>query len=344
MNRFLTVAALGALWTTTSVAADLYVPLPEATSGPLSTPFYFTLEGLMLARTGGDAALYHDDDDNEREDSIRDLLGPDLGYGGRFVFGGQGDAGWGFEVGGLYAGGFGGHHVDVDSGNDYDAAYEDDFLGDLEFSHSDNFEGLELTERSSLLGLEASATYDLGDSRLFIGPRWMRYQSQLETVIYDDVNDYLGTDDEIDTVDIASLNDLIGLQVGIDGMIDVTDRVRLGGRAAVGVYANMATLDRFYEGTGGGSPFVADTQESSSSATGFAHSVEVSPRIEFAASENLSLSLGGTLLWLNGVDNPGDHYAGMGDDNGLGTLAADSPGFAGSVLFTGITAGLHGRF
>lgn len=336
MSRALKIATIAAFCASPAMAED--------DQGGNHPSIYFSFEGMSLERVGGDALIYHDDDDNRREYTIRDLLGADLTYGGRFTLGGTSDANWGVELGGIFADGFGGYHVDVDDGNDYDAAYENDVDGELAFSSSDSFEGIELFEYASLTGLEASATYAFGDARVFVGPRWIRYQSQLITRVYDDTNDYEGNDDETDIVDISSLNDLLGVHFGVDGMYDLNDSIRIGGRASLGVYANGATLSRYIEVGDGRTPFVSDVQEAVSSASGFAHSVELSPRIEFAASENLTLSLGGTLLWLNGVDNPGDHYSRMGADNGLGTLADDTPNLSGDVKFSGLTVGLHGQF
>lgn len=67
-----------------------------------------------------------------------------------------------------------------------------------------------------------------------------------------------------------------------------------------------------------------------------------------AVTDNLDISLGAMLLFLNGVDEPGSHYAGIGEDDGSGPpptgLASDAPSLTNGVHFTSLTLGLHDRF
>ena len=226
-----------------------------------------------------------------------------------------------------------------------DAVYDDDVTpGNLHFSNSDTAYAMTMTENSSVGGLEASATYDMGAVRFLVGPRWIRYQSSLGTVVYDDENSFIGLGDDIDRVHISSTNDLFGVQAGIEGMFPVTDMISIGGRATVGIYANHATLDRHYSADDTSSPFNTQSVSGSSSETGFAQSFEISPRVELAVSDNSSISIGGIFLMLNGVDEPGTHYAQIGADDTTGNLAADSPVLNNGVHFAGLTLGVHGHF
>jgi hypothetical protein len=338
---FLTITAT--LLGSTAMASDLLVEVPASSSTvDLPSQYFFSLEALAIGRTGTDAVLYHDDDNNQAEYSIDDLVDDSTGYGLRVGLGGSIDDEWGFALSALYVGGFGSSGLNVDAGNDLDAVFDDDFLGDFDFSYADNFQGIEIDEGGYLAGLEANLAYDWGGAQLFFGPRWLRYNSSLDVSFYDDVNDYEGTDNEIDQVSISSTNDLFGGQIGIAGMVDIADGIKLGGRAAVGLYYNSASLDRDFSSDA--SPFLTDSVEDTSTSGGFAQSIELSPAVEFAASENLSITLGANLIWFNGVDEPGDHLAGIGADDGSGDLAGDEPGFDRSVLFTGLSAGLKGTF
>jgi hypothetical protein len=128
-------------------------------------------------------------------------------------------------------------------------------------------------------------------------------------------------------------------------MFPVFDTVSFGGRAAAGVYVNYSALSRTSTTDEPGlSPFGADSVTSNSSATGFATSVELSPKVALSVTDDLEVSLGGTFLWLNGVDEPGSHYQGIGEDDTSGELAADTPRFNNGVYFGGLTVGVQGRF
>lgn len=127
-------------------------------------------------------------------------------------------------------------------------------------------------------------------------------------------------------------------------MVPLADAISIGGRASLGIYANRATLDRSYSADNDQSPFATDAVSATSTATGFAASVETSPRVELAVTESIDVSLGATVLYLNGVDEPGTHFAGIGAPGGGGGLASDSPSLTNTVHFAGVTVGLHGTF
>lgn len=217
--------------------------------------------------------------------------------------------------------------------------------GNLFFESSDNAYALRQTETSALISGEVNATFESANYGFFFGPKIYRYSSALRTDVYDEQDDYDGLDDDIDTVDISSTNTLVGAHLGISGMYDLNDWVSIGGRAAIGLYTNFSALDRSYSDHGSGySAFATSSVSSSSNTTGFAQSLELSPKVDVALTNNLDLTMGATFLYLNGVDEPGQHYEGIGGDNGLGTLAADTPSTKNGVGFSGLSLGLKGRF
>jgi len=349
MKKLLVTAALLSSTSLPVLAQDLNPqPLPPMMyASDVPSDFYFSLEAVAMGRSGTDTELYFDATSTSNV-STRDLAAS-LGWGGgmKFSVGGNIDGAWGFDLSGLGVGSFTASALLEHSNDDINAIYSDTVTaGNLDFSNSEDAHAIRLSESSELASIEASATYDMGGFKLFFGPRLLRYQASLGTIIYDELGDLQGTDNGIDTVNISSTNTLVGAQIGVSGMYALNDTFSVGGKAALGLYANYSTLNRSYnDGGSGNSPFTAGGAVSStSSATGFAQSIEISPRINVALTDNLDLTLGTTWLWLNGVDEPGTHYTGIGAAGGGGGLAADSPTFANGVNFGGVTAGLHGQF
>lgn len=313
-----------------SIEKDVIAATPAVT---------ISLEALALWRwSDGDVALGFNqttDDTYTLDNTVDDGVGAGARLGIEFGL----DNGWGFGISGLYAGSS--QSGEIGSGaEDLSAAYTRNFDPDnLRFDNSEDAFNMLVDQDWSLAGVDASASYALSDDfKVTFGPSWLRYANSLHTTVYDEEN----TTSYIDDVNIESTNDLFGAKVGLEGMVAVTDAISLGGRVAVGAYYASQTLDRSYEATGGsGSPFLTDYVEDSATADGFATSVEVSPKVALAVTDNVSLSLGGTFLWINGIDEAADHFGHLAsDDSGL---AADTPNSTG-VSFGGVTLGLTGKF
>jgi hypothetical protein len=300
---------------------------------------------MALWRSSTDTELY---DTGTALVSTRDIAGLGMGYGARFTVGGPIVDQFGWQVGGFWGGSFSSSGTVIDDNEDIDAVYDNNGgPGNLSFAPADSAYAATFSESSSVGGLEASGTYAVVDGvKLFFGPRWIRYQAALNTAFFEEQADFEGTTNRIHRVAISSTNDLLGVQAGVEAMFPVFDNVSFGGRAAAGVYMNYSTLSRTVrtDDPGNLAPFGVASVTSTSSATGFATSVELSPKVALAVTDNLEVSLGGTFLWLNGVDEPGPHYQGIGVDDGSGNMAADTPRFNNGVNFAGITVGLQGRF
>ena len=349
MRRLLLSTAALAFGASVAQAADLITyapPVVDNTAYAAETPsdFYFSAEALALWRSSTDTELWEDEGTLSLT-STRDIEGLGMGFGAKFTAGGPITDAFGWQVSGFWAGSFSSSGTSISPTEELNAIYTGNVTpGNHFFDNSQDAYALTFTESSSVGGLEASATYEMDGFRLLVGPRWIRYQSSLGTVVYDEEDDFLGADNGIDRVDITSTNNLIGVQAGIEGMYPLAGAISIGGRAAVGLYVNNATLERTFTADNGNTPFNTDTVSSTTSTSGFAQSVELSPKVVMAVTENLDISLGGTLLYLNGVDEPGTHLAGIGEDDGTGELAADTPSLTNGVHFAGLTLGVQGRF
>jgi hypothetical protein len=349
MKKLVLSVAVLALGATGAQAADLIIdsPVIDSTTYAVETPseFYFSVEALALWRSSTDTELFLNDA-TVLLTTTRDLAGLGMGYGMRFSAGGPIADQFGWQVAGFWAGNFSSTGASLDPSEDIQAIYAGTATpGNLGFPNSEDSYAMTFTESSSIGGLEASATFELGnDLRFFVGPRWLRYQASLVTAAFDDSTDFAGLDDDIDRVDISSTNDLFGVQLGVEGMVPLFDAVSIGGRAAVGLYANNATLDRTFSADDGETPFILNPESNTSSVVGFAQSLELSPKVAFAVTDGLDISLGATLLYLNGVDEPGTHLTGIGAVGVGGAMAADTPTLTNGVHFAGLTLGLNGRF
>jgi len=313
-------------------------------AAPTVSNVNFAIEALILGRSGTTTQLGH----NFNTDvDLFTASGFNWSGGTKVSASGDVSGAWGFDVEAFYAGVFDKSGFFVEPLEDIYTTYTGGLTpGNLSFDNSEDAFGLYYREASSVAGFEANATYDLGQgAKLTFGPRDILYGSTLHTWVSDDSGAFDGSNTGNDRVYISSLNNLIGPQIGVSGMYQLNDTFSIGGKAALGLYANVATLNRHYNADDGfSSPFNTQDVSSSSTAVGLAESVEISPKVSVAIAKNVDLNFGGTMLFVNGVDEPGKHYADIGKDDGSGNLAADGPRFNNSVFFGGATIGLTGHF
>lgn len=338
--RLMMSAALAGLAGTAAVrAADLPMSPVEQQVVEASSTVTITIEALALKRWTDDVLLaYIADSDWElsTDDLAEDYA---LGAAGSLSF--ALGSGWGARLSGLYASGSGSGEL-ISGGEQLGATYSDDYTpGNLEFDNSESAYSMNADQQWSLAGVNASATFDLGEhAKVTVGPAWLRYANSLHT----NVIDQDGDPDYVDDVSISSTNDLFGGVVGLEATLPVGESFSIGGRLAGGVYWAHKVLDRTYESVGGfDSPFNDDLEQDSSTVDELATSIEFSPKAALALSPNLSLSLGGTFIWINGIDEAASHFQSIGADDGSGNLAEEDP-VSTSVQFGGITLGLSGTF
>lgn len=320
-------------------AADLPMSPVEQQAVEASSTVTITIEALALKRWSDDVLLsYIADSDWELS---TDDLAEDYALGAAGSLSLSLGGGWGVALSGLYASGSGSGEL-ISGGQQLGATYSDDYSpGNLEFENSEVAFSMNADQQWTLAGVNVAATFDLGQHvKLSVGPAWLHYANSLHSNVLDEEN----TSNYIDDVTITSTNDLYGGVVGLEATLPVTDTISIGGRIAGGVYLAHKALDRTYESQGGfDSPFDSDLEQASSSVDEVATSVEFSPKVALAVSPNLSLSLGGTFLWLNGVDEASSHFQSIGTDDSSGDLADEDPAST-AVQFGGLTLGLTGTF
>ena len=155
-------------------------------------------------------------------------------------------------------------------------------------------------EATSLGGVEFNVLFKdkinfAGASSLeaFAGARFLNFGDSYSTA--------LSSSDGTDSFKSGSFsvtNRLVGTQFGASGRKFLSEDMLLTGRLAFGLFANF--VDQ------GNETSVTETQVQrfsniEDSDTGFAQMVEFSPTLHVRLKEKVFLSLGGTMMWLNGV-------------------------------------------
>jgi hypothetical protein len=183
--------------------------------------------------------------------------------------------------------------------------------------NSDQLHALDLNLEAELWGAEFSwvknlESYGFKNVDLLVGVRYIHYGEDLGSVAFDESDDLPGGvfDNDIDSAFIGIDNDLVGLQVGLQGMWAVTSSISVGGSLKGGIAANFVDRERSYFGTGGGAlPAFSDSHDD----TGFAQFAEFNPRVDIALSETATLTIGGTVMWINETSRAASHYQTLAD-------------------------------
>lgn len=178
-------------------------------------------------------------------------------------------------------------------------------------NNSDQLHALDLNLESDLWGAELSWVKNLGgygwnSVDLIVGVRHIHYGEELRSIA-DDNGPVGGID--IDRVTIDVDNDLVGVQVGLQGMWQVASNVAVGGSVKAGVAANFVNRDRSLSTDDASFPAYANGHDD----TGFAEFAEFNPRIDIALSDTATLTIGGTALWINETSRAASHYQSVAD-------------------------------
>jgi hypothetical protein len=311
------------------------------------TDVEFTIEALALSRSDTSTPFVQNFDlPGSPVQSTSDLAKFSTAPGIKLGLSGTVDGAWGFEANSFFAG-FTRSGAVVSPGERLDSAYSFGVVdpGNMFFGTSTSAYYASFSEQSLLGSGELNATYDLGGAKLLFGPRTIYYSSNLSSYFSDDISSFSGGGGGgNERVSIDSINRLFGAQIGIEGMYKANDAFSFGGRATVGLYGNLASLDRSYTDDNAGNSPIGASASSAVSATGLAESFELSPKVALALAPKLDLEVGGTILLLNGIDEAANHFVGIGAPGGPGALGSDAPGFHNGVNFAGISAGLKGHF
>ncbi len=210
---------------------------------------------------------------------------------------------------------------------------------DIVTSNSDDCDWMDIEHQTYLYGGEANYFFSThmaksSKQKFFFGVRGLYFGEKLKTNAYDSLNDFLGTDDDIDRVNIKTINRLIGLQIGIQGEKTLSDKVKFNWDAKFGYCANYAERQRnFSSDDNPGNTFSEDLDETLSSQI-----IEISPKLNVQLSKNIHFTAGGTALWINGVSEAGTHFRTVTDFEDQ-DIRGD-----GDVLFCSINLGITIKF
>lgn len=188
-------------------------------------------------------------------------------------------------------------------------------LSDDQPSNSDQLHALDLSLEADLWGAEFSWVKNLGgygwnNVDFLVGVRYLHYGEELNSAAFDSANDLPGGgDNDIDRAFIGVDNDLVGLQIGIQGMWQVTSSVSIGGSLKGGIAANFVDRERSFGADDNNTFDYANSHDD----TGFAQFAEFNPRVDIALSETATLTIGGTVLWINETSRATSHYQTLAD-------------------------------
>jgi hypothetical protein len=206
---------------------------------------------------------------------------------------------------------------DLEPGSNTDTTYAE-FIGGSDGSsgqpeNSDEIHALDLGLEADLWGAEFSWVKNLGgygwnNVDFLVGVRYLHYGEELTSAAFDSPNDLTG-DDDIDSAFIGVDNDLVGLQIGLQGMWQVSSNVSIGGSLKGGLAANFVDRERSFVDQDGVGLAYADNHDD----VGFAQFAEFNPRVDIALSETATLTIGGTVLWINETSRAASHYETLAD-------------------------------
>jgi len=247
--------------------------------------------------------------------------------------------GWEIQTTGLVAFPFEGEGTVFDANQDgTNATYDDDAHlnpgADVTTTNSDDLFALRAQHRTYLFGTDTVTPYSLGAVNFLWGTRFISLREKLTTTAFDEPNDFNGLDDDIDRVRIQSENFLYGAQIGFGGDYMVSPGVRLSGHVKGGLLANFIEVTQNFSSDDNAGNSLSKKDDD----TGFAQFVEVNPKLSVSIAPNVDLTVGGYLLWINGISETTDYYRTVTDADDR-AIRDD-----GDALFYGGTVGLTFRF
>jgi hypothetical protein len=201
-------------------------------------------------------------------------------------------------------------NLDV-GGNNTDATYSNGASP----SNSTELHALDLELEGELWGGEFSWVHNLSgygwnSVDFLVGVRYLHYGEELTSIAFDEVGDLPGGGGtDVDRAFVGIDNDLVGLQIGLQGMWGLTSNVAIGGSLKGGVAANFVDRERSFVSDNGAFPAYANSNDD----TGFAQFAEFNPRLDIALSESATLTIGGTVLWINETSRATSHYDSLAD-------------------------------
>lgn len=285
--------------------------LATAVLAVLSTPAYagsFTLEGIALTR-----------DDFENDNLIRTTAGDPI------VFANDLDIEWTGGARATLESEFWGHDwqlsaffVAPEKSHDQFGDVSGTFLFNSEYTYFDDLNADGNSRSAEIFGVETQwetwgAEFNwvkglMSGLNGILGVRYINFRDKLVTITFDEVNDFLGTDNDIDRVSITATNNLAGIQIGLEGEWNLFQDLNFGASLKGGVAANFAMRHRSFSSDNN----ILNLRSDSIDETGFAQFAEFNPTLTFKFNESASLVVGGNVLWLNDISEASPHYATAG--------------------------------
>ncbi len=235
------------------------------------------------------------------------------------------------EIGGFWAGTFSDNMLYIGPDENHDSRYDNHPGNEFQSFNGDFACCFAATLKNTLYGVEANLVAPMAGAgfRLFAGPRFISLRETLGAHVYDDLLSYNANAGRIDDIRIEVSNDLFGAQIGAEASLPVAPGIVFSTRISGGLYANRTEVDSIISDRSG---FTAPLIKSNSS-TEFAQGIEILPTLTFELAKNLSLNLGGHLLYLHGVTEATRQFEGVADAD-AGVVQG------GSAIFYGARAGL----
>ncbi|MBL8567124.1 MAG: hypothetical protein JNM89_15530 [Hyphomicrobiaceae bacterium] len=235
------------------------------------------------------------------------------------------------EIGGFWTGTFFDNMLYIGPDENHDSRYDNHPGNEFQSFNADFACCFAATLKNTLYGFEANVVAPMAGSgfRLFAGPRFISYRETLGAHVYDDMFSYIANDFNIDDIKIEVSNDLFGAQIGAEASVPVAPGIVFTTRISGGLYANRTEVESMISSRNN---FAAPLFKSNSS-TEFAQGIEILPTLTFELAKNLSLNLGGHLLYLHGVTEATRQFEGVADAD-AGVVQG------GSAIFYGARAGL----
>ncbi|MBX3547916.1 MAG: porin [Xanthobacteraceae bacterium] len=207
------------------------------------------------------------------------------------------------------------------------AIYTLDPGGDVSnYINSNAISQLYVNHSSQLFGAEANTKSAFGIPGLMVGIRGLYLGEDLSTVAQ-----RFGSTTAIDAVTIQTRNYLLGPQIGFERMFDIGGGIKIGGTAKAGILANLVERERSFISR---NQTQTRAQQNYIDGITFAQVFELNPRIEVPLAQGVTLTFGGTFLWLNNVSTAFPHFATVTDLQDVNLRAKDR------VFHYGVQAGI----
>lgn len=189
------------------------------------------------------------------------------------------------------------------------------------YTNSQNIAQLYTNYSNQIYGAEGNVKSAFGIPGLLLGVRTLYYGEDLNTV-----TEKLASTTALDTVTVQTRNYMVGPQIGVEGMFDLGDGIKIGGSAKAALFGNILERERSYQSRN--QTQTRSLQNFTYGATA-SEAYEINPRIEIAVIPGVNLNASGTLLWLNNLSTVFPQYATVTDLSDRNLRATDRAFFYG---------------